>query len=98
MAGLSQERARRERCLALRQRASIRVRLGPGQGDTRVREFRDVTPLAWRRRFSLEQVPTDKHREILFVNAEAMRVLKAHGGHSRHSLTLARLASVTGPV
>jgi len=31
-------------------------------------------------RFSLEQVPSDKHREILFVNAEAVRVLEAHGG------------------
>ena len=62
-------------------RASIRMRLGEGHGDTRVREFRDVTPLSWGRRFSLEQVPTDKHREILFVNAEAMRVLEAHGGH-----------------
>ena len=62
-------------------RASIRMRLGEGHGDTRVREFRDVTPLSWGRRFSLEQVPTDKHREILFVNAEAMRVLEAHAGH-----------------
>ena len=62
-------------------RASIRMRLGEGHGDTRVREFRDVTPLSWGRRFSLEQVPSDKHREILFVNAEAMRVLEAHGGH-----------------
>jgi hypothetical protein len=62
-------------------RASIRMRLGEGHGDTRVREFRDVTPLSWGRRFSLEQVPTDKHREILFVNAEAMRVLEARGGH-----------------
>ena len=61
-------------------RASIRMRLGEGHGDTRIREFRDVTPLSWGRRFSLEQVP-GKHREILFVNAEAMRVLEAHGGH-----------------
>ena len=60
-------------------RASIRMRLGEGHGDPRVREFRDVTPLSWGRRFSLEQVP-GKHREILFVNAEAMRVLEAHGG------------------
>ena len=61
-------------------RASIRMRLGEGHGDTRFREFRDVTPLSWGRRFSLEQVPSDKHREILFVNAEAMRVLEAQGG------------------
>jgi len=62
-------------------RASIRMRLGEGHGDTRVRELRDVTPLSWGRRFPLEQVPAGKHREVLFVNAEAMRVLEAHGGH-----------------
>lgn len=62
-------------------RASIRMRLGEGHGDRRLREFRDVTPLSWGRRFALEQVPNDKQREILFVNAEAMRVLEAHGGH-----------------
>jgi hypothetical protein len=61
-------------------RASIRMRLGEGHGDPRLREFRDVTPLSWGRRFSLEQVPGGKHREILFVNVEAMRVLEAHGG------------------
>jgi len=61
-------------------RASIRMRLGEGHGDTRIREFRDVTPLSWGRRFALEQVPNDKFRESLFVNAEAMRVLEAHGG------------------
>jgi len=32
-------------------RASIRMRLGEGHGDPRVREFRDVTPLSWGRRF-----------------------------------------------
>ena len=58
----------------------IYSRLGEGHGDTRVREFRDVTPLSWGHRFSLEQVPNNKFREILFVNAEAMRVLEAHGG------------------
>ena len=62
-------------------RASVRMRLGEGHGDTRIREFRDITPLSWGRRFSLEQAPSDQHREILFVNAEAMRVLEAHGGH-----------------
>jgi hypothetical protein len=62
-------------------RASIRMRLGEGHGDTRLREFRDVTPLSWGRRFALEQAPNDKPREILFVNAAAMRVLEAHGGH-----------------
>lgn len=62
-------------------RASIRMRLGEGHGDPRIREFGDVTPVSWGRRFSLEQVPNDKHPEILFVNAEAMRILEAHGGH-----------------
>ena len=55
-------------------RASIRMRLGEGHGDTRLREFRNVTPLEWGRRFSLEQRP-GKHREILFVNTAAMRLL-----------------------
>jgi hypothetical protein len=55
-------------------RASIRMRLGEGHGDTRLREFRDVTPVEWGRRFSLEQLP-GKHREILFVNTAAMRLL-----------------------
>ncbi len=55
-------------------RASIRMRLGEGHGDTRLREFRDVTPLEWGRRFLLEQLP-GKHRESLFVNAAAMRRL-----------------------
>jgi len=54
--------------------ASIRMRLGEGHGDTRLREFRDVTPLEWGRRFSREQLP-GKHREILFVNTVAMRLL-----------------------
>jgi hypothetical protein len=55
-------------------RASIRMRLGEGHGDTRLREFRDLTPLEWGRRFSREQLP-GKHREILFVNTAAMRLL-----------------------
>lgn len=55
-------------------RASIRMRLGAGHGDTRLREFRDVTPLEWGRWFSLEQLP-GKYREILFVNTAAMRRL-----------------------
>jgi ankyrin repeat protein len=55
-------------------RASIRMRLGEGHGDTRLREFRDVTPLEWGRRFSREQLP-GKHRESLFVNTAAMRLL-----------------------
>ncbi len=55
-------------------RASIRMRLGEGHGDTRLREFRDVTPREWGQRFSREQ-PPGKHREILFVNTAAMRLL-----------------------
>jgi hypothetical protein len=55
-------------------RASIRMRLGEGHGDTRLREFRDLTALEWGQRFSREQLP-GKHREILFVNTEAMRLL-----------------------
>ena len=55
-------------------RASIRMRLGEGHGDTRLREFRDMTPLEWGRRFSMEQLP-GKHRESLFVNTAAMRLL-----------------------
>lgn len=57
-------------------RASIRMRLGEGHGDTRLREFCDMTALEWGRRFSLEQLP-GKHREILFVNTAAMRRLGA---------------------
>jgi hypothetical protein len=55
-------------------RASIRMRLGEGHGDTRLREFRNLTPLEWGQRFLLEQRP-GKHRESLFVNAAAMRLL-----------------------
>jgi hypothetical protein len=61
-------------------RASIRMRLGEGHGNPRIREFRDVTPLSWGRRFALEKLPYDKQWEIMFVNAEAMRVLETHGG------------------
>lgn len=55
-------------------RASIRMRLGEGHGDTRLREFRDMTALEWGQRFSREQFP-GKHRESLFVNTAAMRLL-----------------------
>ena len=57
-------------------RASIRMRLGAGHGDTRLREFRDVTPLSWGRRFA-EQPSAEGHPEQLFVNREALRVLDA---------------------
>jgi len=56
-------------------RASIRMRLGAGHGDPRLREFRDVTPLEWGRRFAQEQQP-GKHREVLFVNTAAMREIE----------------------
>jgi hypothetical protein len=61
-------------------RASIRMRLGPGHGDPRLREFRDVTPLSWARRFGTELVPGGKHSEQLFVNRAAVDLLIAHGG------------------
>lgn len=61
-------------------RASIRMRLCAGHGDTRMREFRDVTPLSWGRWFAREQRP-GKHREILFVNDAALSTIEAHGGH-----------------
>jgi hypothetical protein len=61
-------------------RASIRMRLGTGHGDPRLREFRDVTPLSWARRFGTDIVPGGKHSELLFVNQAAVRLLEAHGG------------------
>lgn len=54
-----------------------------GHGDTRLREFRDVTPLSWGERFAPEQVPIDTYREILFVNQKALRVLEAEAGADR---------------
>ena len=60
--------------------ASIRMRLGSGHGDPRLREFRDVTPLAWARRFGTDTVPGGKHSELLFVNRSAVNLLIAHGG------------------
>jgi hypothetical protein len=61
-------------------RAAIRMRLGSGHSDTGLREFRDVTPLAWARRFGEEHQP-GKHRERLFVNGAAVQVIEAHGAH-----------------
>ena len=61
-------------------RASIRMRLGPGHGDPRIREFPDVTPLSWARRFGADTAPGSKHSELLFVNQAAVRVLMARGG------------------
>lgn len=61
-------------------RTSIRMRLGPGHGDPRLREFRDVTPLSWARRFASETVPDGKHSERLFVNRAAVEVVRRAGG------------------
>ena len=62
-------------------RVSIRMRLGEGHGNPRMREFRDVTPLSWARRFGEDTDPGSKHSELLFVNRAAVKVLMAHGGH-----------------
>lgn len=51
-------------------RASLRKKLHPGYGDDELREFRDVTPLSWGKRF---------HREI-FVSREALRLIEERGG------------------
>jgi hypothetical protein len=59
-------------------RASIRMRLGEGHSDTRLRDFRDVTALSWAARFS-DQQQAGKHRESLFVNGAAVRAIEAHG-------------------
>lgn len=58
-------------------RASIRMRLGSGHGDPRLREFRDVTPLSWARRFGNDTLPGSKHSEALFVNHAAVRAVAA---------------------
>jgi hypothetical protein len=61
-------------------RTSIRMRLGPGHGDPRLREFRDVTPLSWARRFGSDTAPGGKHSELLFVNRAAVEVVRQAGG------------------
>jgi ankyrin repeat protein len=61
-------------------RASIRMRLGSGHGDPRIREFPDVTPLSWARRFGADTLAGSKHSELLFVNQAAVRLLMARGG------------------
>ncbi len=56
-------------------RASLRKQLHPGyvpeRGDSRIHEYRDVTPLSWGKRF---------HSRI-FVSEPAMRLIQEHGGH-----------------
>lgn len=61
-------------------RTSIRMRLGSGHGDPRIREFKDVTPLSWARRFYADTLPGSKHSERLFVNQMAVRKLEEAGG------------------
>ena len=52
-------------------RCSLRTQLHPGYGkDEVMREYRDVTPLAWGRRF---------HRKE-FVNGAALALIEAGGG------------------
>lgn len=51
-------------------RASLRKQLHPGYGEDWLREYRDVTPLSWGRRF---------HGRT-FVSDEAMRLIAAAGG------------------
>jgi hypothetical protein len=61
-------------------RVSIRWRLGSGHGDPRLREFKDVTPLSWARRFYADTMPASKHSERLFVNQMAVGLVEAAGG------------------
>jgi hypothetical protein len=51
-------------------RASLRKQLHPGYGPDTLHEYRDVTPLAWGRRF---------HQPV-FVSQPAMRLIEARGG------------------
>jgi hypothetical protein len=51
-------------------RASLRKQLHPGYGPDTLHEYRDVTPLAWGRRF---------HRPV-FVSQQAGRLIEARGG------------------
>jgi hypothetical protein len=51
-------------------RASVRARLGEGHGGGPLREYRDVTPLAWGEQF---------HAKI-FVSRESLRLIESRGG------------------
>jgi hypothetical protein len=53
-------------------RASLRKQLHPGYGADVLREYRDVTPLAWGERFV--------HKK--FVSEPAMQLIAARGGHA----------------
>jgi ankyrin repeat protein len=52
-------------------RASLRAQLGEGHGGGPLREYRDVTPLAWGEQY---------HAQI-FVSRESLRLIESHGGH-----------------
>lgn len=56
--------------------ASIRWRLGPGHGDPRLREIREVTPLSWAKQYFANALPSSKHSERPFVNQAAVRLLE----------------------
>lgn len=51
-------------------RASLRARLEEGHGGGPLREYRDVTPLAW----------GEQYHERVFVSRESLRLIAAHGG------------------
>jgi hypothetical protein len=51
-------------------RASIRQRLEEGHGGGPLREYRDVTPIAWGEQFV----------DRIFVSWETLRLIEAHGG------------------
>jgi hypothetical protein len=51
-------------------RASLRVRLEEGHGGGPVREYRDVTPLAW----------GEQYHARIFVSRESLRLIEARGG------------------
>jgi hypothetical protein len=53
-------------------RASLRKQLGPHREDPTMHEYRDVTPLAWGRRF----------HDRLYVSESAMKLIVASGGHT----------------
>jgi hypothetical protein len=53
-------------------RASLRKQLGPHREDPTMHEYRDVTPLAWGRRF----------HDGLYVSEPAMKLIADRGGHA----------------
>jgi ankyrin repeat protein len=51
-------------------RASLRKQIHPGYGPDTLREYRDVTPLSWGRRFHFRKI----------VSEPAMKLIEAAGG------------------